>query len=47
MVWKEVGGIMRVQGRGAVYPRGLVLGFVDVGDWGWKLTCKFSPEERE
>lgn len=37
----EVGGIMRDQERGALYSWCLVLGFVDVGGPGWKLTCIF------
>lgn len=37
----EVGGIMRDQERGALYPWCLLVGFVDVGDRGWKLTCIF------
>lgn len=37
----EVGGIMRDQKRGALYLWCLVLGFVDVRDQGWKLTCIF------
>lgn len=37
----EVGGVMREQERGALYLQCLVLGFVGVGDRGWKLTCIF------